>query len=346
MVPMGQTVKAGEPVLRVDSSGAKRQLQEQEASLQQAQASLDQAEAQARITAAQDRLELATLQQTVERARLEATKKEIVSALQGEENRIDLALAEEKLKVQEAAAALNLVSAQSKVASLASQRDKAASEADLMRRRIAQMEVRAPAAGVVNYLMNFSQGWVNAKPFKVGDSVWPGSTVAEIPDLASLLLKAKLEEIDRGRIQPGQEARVILDPFPEKPFQGKLESISALTEQSFEWPPSRSFRAFASLGQPDDRLRPGMNGRLDVIVDRIPNAISVPSKAVFARDGRPAVLVSSPSGWKTVPVEVVARNPDEVAIRGVAAGATVALVEETQGKAEKAPAGAAGGAKR
>ena len=72
-----------------------------------------------------------------------------------------------------------------------------------------------------------------------------------------------------------------------------------------------------------------MNGRLDIIVDRIPNAISVPAKAIFARNGRPAVLVPGPSGLASVSVEVLARNPDEVAVKGIAAGTRVALVDDT-----------------
>jgi HlyD family secretion protein len=343
MAPQGAAVKSGELVLRFDASGAKRQLDENGAALKQAQATLDQAVAQAAITAEQDKLELATLRQAVEKARLEVSKKEIVSVLQGEEDRINLGLAEQKLKVQEAAMTLNATSAQSKIASTRSQRDKAQVEVDLSKQRIAGTEVHAPAAGVINYLMNYSQGWMNAKPFKLGDNVWPGSAVAEIPDLASLRLKGKAEEIDRGRMREGQDARVILDPFPEKPFLGKLERISVLTEQSFEWPPSRSFRAFATLGPGDDRLRPAMNGRMDVIVDRIPNAISVPAKAVFARDGRPVVLVPGREGLRAVRVEVVARNPDEVAIRGIEAGAQVALVDDLEGKGGGGAKAAAGG---
>ena len=75
-----------------------------------------------------------------------------------------------------------------------------------------------------------------------------------------------------------------------------------------------------------------MNGRMDVVVDRIQNAISVPAKAVFARDGRPIVLVPDNGGLKPVKVEVIARNPDEVAIRGIKEGTEVALVESLSEK--------------
>lgn len=335
LAPQGSAVKRGDPVVRFDASGADRQLKEQQAALAQAQASLDQAIAEGKMTVEQDKLDLATLKQAAEKARLEALKQDIVSDIQAQENRIDLGLAEEKVHVQQATMELNAASNRSKVGSLQSLRDKANQQVNITRERLASMEVRAPSAGVISYLMNFSQGWMNAKPFKVGDNLWPGSAIAEIPDLGSLRLKGKVEEIDRGKMQLGQDVRVLLDPFPEKPFQGKLEAISPLTEQTFEWPPSRSFRAYGSLGAPDDRLRPAMNGRMDVIVDRLHNVISVPAKAVFAHDGRPVVLVPAKEGLRSVRVEVLARNPDEVAISGVEAGTQVALIDTLSAEKKK-----------
>jgi len=332
MVEPGNSVKPGDPVVRFDTSGAQQQLQDRIAILKQIQAALDQSIAAERITIEQDKLDQYTLEQVVARARLEASKGEVVSAIQAESNMIDLRIALERLKVEAAAIALHAASSKSRIASLTSQRDKAKDEVEVVRQRIEKMEVRSPATGIVSFMINNSQGSLNAKPFKVGDNVWPGSAIAEIPDLATLRLKGKTEEIDRGRMKVGQDVRILLDPFPEKPFRGKLELISPLTEQSFDWPASRNFRAYASLGQEDARLRPAMNGRMDVIVDRIQNAISVPAKAVFARDGRPVVLVPGKDGLKPVKVDVIARNPDEVAIKGIEAGTEVALVESLSEK--------------
>lgn len=331
MATPGAPVEGGQVILRFDTSGAERQLKEKDAELSQTRAQLAEAQAQAQMTIEQNLLELSTLRTAAERARLETTKAETLSAIQAEEKRIDYGLALDKVRVQEAATELARAQSNSRIESLKSVAARHEAQVALTNRRIAQMEVRAPSAGVVNYQMNYSQGWMNAKPFKVGDSVWPGSAVAEIPDLGSLRIKASVEEIERGRIRAGQAARIQLDPFPEKPFPGKLDSISALTEQNFEWPPSRNFRAYGSFAEIDARLRPAMNGRLDIIVDRIENAISVPARAVFARDGQPVVLVPGPKGLQPVFVEVLARNPDEVAVRGIAAGTRVALVEEPTG---------------
>jgi HlyD family secretion protein len=337
MAPPNSAVKEGDPVIRFDASGAQRQLNEKEAALAQAVASVDQANADAKILAEQDNLEIAKLKLAVDLARIEASKAEIVSAIQAADNRISLALTEEKLRVKEAAARLNAASSRSKIAAAESQQRKAQAEVDLIRERVSRTEIRAPGSGVITYLMNNSQGWMNAKPFKVGDNVFPGSAVAEIPNLESMRLKGKAEEIDRGRMRAGQDVRVILDPFPEKTFHGKLEGISALTEQSFEWPPTRSFRAFGTLGETDARLRPQMNGRMDIVVDRLPDAVSVPSKAVFARDGKPVVLVPGPQVLKPVYIGILARNPDEVAISGIEAGTQVALVDNPTEAGAKGP---------
>jgi len=320
-------VKEGDPVVRFDSSQAKQQLLEKQATLQQAQATLDQAVANARIAAEQDRLDLASAHVDVEKAKLEVTKQELVSPLQGEESKIDLGLSEEKLRVQEATNDLHKTSDAQKIASATRLRDKAQQDIDVTKERLSQMEMRAPSNGVVVYVNNFSQGWINAKPFKVGDSVWANSVVAEIPDLSSLEMKAKLEEIDRGRITPDQDARILVDSFPEKTFAGKVTGVSPLVEQGFDWPPTRNFRAFVRFTDRDPKLRPAMNSRVDIIVERIQNAISVPANAVFTRQGRPAVYVAEKNEWLPHEVEILARNPDEVAIKGIAEGTKVSLVE-------------------
>jgi multidrug efflux pump subunit AcrA (membrane-fusion protein) len=331
----GGAVKEGDVVIRFDPSSAKQQLQEKESSLRQAQASLDQATAQANITAEQDKIDLATSKYELERARLEVSKQEIVSALQGEESRIDFSLAEKKVKVQEATVHLHDTSDKARIASLTRVRDQAQAEVNLTKRRLEQMEIKAPLNGVIIYAPNYSQGWVNAKPFKVGDQAWPGGVVAEIPDLATLEMEAKIDEIDRGKIEVNQETRVRVDSFPESTFPGKLSQLSPLTEQSFEWPPTRSFRGYARVEKADSRLRPSMNGSMDIVVNRVPNALSVPAKALFTRNGKALVYIASKTEYRPVEVEVLARNPDEVAVKGLQPGSSVTLTEPE--KSERKP---------
>jgi len=323
----GSRIQAGEPIVRFDPSSAKQQLQEKKAALDQAQAALDQAIAQARITAEQDKLDLAATKYQVEKAKLEVSKAEIVSRLQGEESRVDLAIAGKKHSVQQSTVELNEASNRAKIASLTRVRDKAKDDMEVTQYRLDRMELRSPLTGIINILPNYSQGWMNAKPFKVGDQAWPGGALVEIPALETLEMEGKLDEIDRGRVKPDQDVLVRLDALPEITFPAKLSQISPMTVMGWEWPPTRTFRGFAKLGKIDNRLRPAMNGRMDVIVDRVKDAIVVPAKAVFTRGGKAVVYVPEKGTYKPVEVQIIARNPDEVALKGLDAGVHVALVE-------------------
>lgn len=332
LAPAGETIKQGETLVKFDSSASEQQLAQKEAALRQAQAALDQAIAQARITAEQDKSDLADSKYTVEKARLEVSKQEIVGQIQAEESKVDLALAEQHLKVEEATVDLHAASDRSKQGSLRRQLLQAQNDVDITKQRIAQMEIKAPISGFLVLNINYTQGWIEAKPFKVGDNVYAGMSLAEIPDLGTLQMEGKIEETDRGRIVAGQTVRVHVDSLPELEIPGKVGQISPLAEQSFEWPPTRSFRAWAPLLHPDPRLRPGMNGGMDVVVSRIPNAISIPARALFTRAGKPVVYLAEGGRYKPVEVRVEARNPDEIAIHGIAANSMVALVDvEKQG---------------
>lgn len=333
LAPQNSPVKEGDVVIRFDKSGANQQLQEKEAALKQAQATLEQAEAEARITAEADRRDLAAAHYDLERAKLEVSRQELLSAIQGEEARINLGLSENTVRMRKATVSLHEASSRSKVASLARVREQAQYEVDLSKDRLGRMEVKTPLTGVIVYMPNYSSGWVNAKPFKVGDQAWPGGTLAVIPDMQTLEMEGRVEEIDRGRIALGNDVRIRLDALPELTIAAKLSELSSMAHASNDWPITFSFRAYARLTDADARWRPEMNGSMDIVVRRMANAISVPAKAVFTRDGKPIVYVQDTKGYKPREVEVLARNPDEVAVSGLAAGAAVALLEpEAKGR--------------
>ena len=254
-----------------------------------------------------------------------------MSAIQGEESAIDLRTAEEKVKVQKAANALHKESDGAKIASQKRLRDQAQMDASLLERRLAQMQVKTPLNGVITYLPNYTQGWMNSQPYKVGDHVSAGVALAEVPDLSTLQMESRIDEDDRGRISVGDAALVHVDAFPEKPLNAKLTSISPLTEQSFtEWPPTRNFKGYALIQHPDSRMRPGMNAGADIIESKLHNAISIPARALFTVHGKPTVYVKSDHGYLPEEVRVQARNPDEVAVEGIAAGTVVALTQPVQ----------------
>ena len=327
LAPSGAVIHQGDVMIRFDSSAAEQQLQQKEAALQQAQASLDQAVAQSRITADQDKSDLADAQFNVEKATLEVSKQEIVGEIQAAESRIALGLCQQKLKVAQATADLHAASDRSRIGSLTRVRDNNQNDVDITKARIAQMVIKAPITGFLTFSINYSQGFGNSKPYKVGDSVFSGMVLAEIPELETLEMEGKIEEIDRGRISVGQSVRIHVDSLPELPISGAIGQISPLAESGYEFPPTRSFKAWAPIPHPDSRLRTGMNSGMDIVVNRIPNAISIPAKAIFTRNGKPVVFLADRGRYRPVEVQLLARNPDEVAVSGLSAGAMVTLVD-------------------
>jgi len=335
LAPSGTVIHEGDPMIRFDSSAAQQQLQQKEATLRQIQATLDQTVAQSRITLDQDNSDLADAQFTVERAKLEVSKQEIVGQIQAEESRIALGMAEQRLKTQQATVALHRASETARIASLTRQRDNAQSDVDITKTRISQMEIVSPLTGFLVFSTNYTQGNMDAKPFKVGDNVFSGMSLAEIPDLNTLQLEGKIEETDRGRIAVGQKAIVRIDSLPELSIPAEVGSISPLAEQSNEWPRTRSFKAWSPLSKPDPRLQPGMNGGMDIIINRIPNATSIPAKSLFTHAGKPVVYVEEQGRYTATEVQVLARNPDEIAVSGVPAGSMVAMVDVALQKDKK-----------
>jgi HlyD family secretion protein len=338
LAPSGQSVKEGDPIIRFDSSSSQQELAKKEAAYGQAQAALDQWVAQSHITVEQDKSDLADARFAVQNAESEASLQEVKSKIDGEKAKIDLGIAQQKLKVQEATVALHAAADNSKMASLTRLRDQAQADVDLMKSRISQMELKAPISGFLSFSLNYQNAISSsdAVPYKVGDSVYSGMNLGDIPDLDTLELAGRIEETERGRISASQEVVVRVDALPELSLQANVSQISTLAETSMnEYPPTRSFLAMASILHPDPRLRPGMNGGMDIVVNRVPNAISIPAKALFTRAGKPIVYLANGDHYRPVEVKVEARNPDEVAVSGLPPGATVALVDVEKKDAKK-----------
>lgn len=337
MAPSGDPVEQGQPIIRFDSSQTKQTLAQKEAALKGAIASLDQWVAQAKITVEQDKSDLSDAQFVVENAKLEVHMASLKSRIEGEEAEIAEAVAEKKLLAEEATIELHHAADESKMASLTRLRDQAQADVDLANQRIAQMEIKAPGNGLLTFNLNY-QGSMgsDAKPYKVGDNVFSGMGLGEIPDMNTIELEGKIEEIDRGRIALGQDVLVKVDALPELTLPAKLAAISPLAEVTMnEYPPTRSFLAGAHIEKPDRRLRPDMNGSMDIVVNRIAGAISIPARALFTKAGNPVVYAKHGNSYDAVIVKVDARNPDEVAVSGVPAGSTVALVDIEKRTAKK-----------
>jgi hypothetical protein len=94
----------------------------------------------------------------------------------------------------------------------------------------------------------------------------------------------------------------------------------------------------------DVLLRPGLLADVQIIVDKIPNAIHVPMQAVFEKDGKPTVFLKTEKGFEPRVIKPLKRSETVMTIaEGVKPGDIVALADPTAKKGEKKEKGGSGG---
>ena len=331
----GTMVKKGDQVAQFDTNNLAMLLLQQRTELRQAESEIEKVRAQGRMVQEQTETELVQARYNVERAKLEASKMEILSSIDGEKRKLDLANAEQKLKEIEQKLATEKIKAAADVASQMHRRDKAANDVKEAEDRMAALTLKAPVDGMVNLMQNHrAHNWASggAPPeFKEGDRAWPGAAVIELPDMSEIRAAARIEEVDRGRVQVGQVAMVRVDAITDREFPAKLVQISPLAKPDHSsWPPSRNFDIEVQFQETDARLRPGMSAGVRVAVDRLPDAIVVPAEYIFQKAGRSVVYVAKGSGFEEREVIISRRSGTQVAIgRGLKAGDRIARRDPT-----------------
>jgi RND family efflux transporter MFP subunit len=108
-----------------------------------------------------------------------------------------------------------------------------------------------------------------------GTVVNPGTAVLTIQYLDWVFVTAGLPVDQAPKVRLGQEAEVTFDAFPGRVFQGKLSQVVQSAD-----PASRQFSVQVKLLNPEHLIRPGMFGKVKVIVERHAAAITVPREAV------------------------------------------------------------------
>ncbi|HUJ30403.1 MAG TPA: efflux RND transporter periplasmic adaptor subunit [Candidatus Acidoferrum sp.] len=332
IAPTGSQVKKGEVVVAFDTTPLKQTLAQDQSDLKSADAEIEQARAQARLKEEQDLTDVMKARYDVESAKLDASKQEILSKIDGEEAQLKLADAEQKLKEVEQKLSSDKASDAAEIERKQQKHDQALLKFRQADRSLSVLELKAPIDGIVTVLNNWRTAgfFGNGAPFKQGDRAWPGAALAELPDLSTLRIVARIDETERGRIQIGQPITIRVDAVPDREFAGHISQISATASIDFSagWPFPRNFTADIAVENPDPRLRPGMQANLHIATDRIPNGIIIPSQALFHDAGQSIAYVLHGGKFVEQRVEVARRSGDQLLIaKGVEPGERVALQE-------------------
>lgn len=330
LVATGTQVKTGDVVAQFDATKLRQTLEERRAELHQAEAEIDRTQAQARLGEEQDRTELMQVTYDVERARLEASKQEILAPIEGQKNRLKLDDAEHKLRESEVKIRSNRIGAAADAESRQQKRTREQLDVDVTERRIESLTLRAPSPGVVTLLPNHRARTAfggNAPEFKEGDRAWPGAAIAELPDLTTIQVRARVDEADRGRLKIAQRATVRVDAIPDRELVADVEAISPLAKPDFSsWPVTKNFDVTLAVQAADPRMRPGMSATVRIAAERLADVLLVPSRACFEKRGSTVVYVRRPMGFEERLVQVGRRSPSQVVVTaGLRTGERVAL---------------------
>lgn len=307
LAPEGKEVAAGQPVMRFDASELQRRLQQQMTEHDSAIKQLEKKE--------QDLLvEQRGLELQLEEARARWRKAdfavdvpaELVSRREIEEAKIDQGLAQ--LEIDHLAASLESMDGRriNELANVRLRRDRAAAEVAGLQQNIEAMTVKAPRAGTVILTTDRR----NQKT-KVGDQVWQGRSVLEIPNLSQMQVEAEVFEADAGRLVVGQSATLFLDAYPDHEFKGRLVSIRRAVQAKSTRSAEKIVKVGIDLDLTDtERMRPGMRLRGNLEVERLEKVMTVPNDAIFADADGVWVLKRTWMGKERQRPELGSRNAD------------------------------------
>jgi len=203
---------------------------------------------------------------------------------------------------------------------------------EISRARIA--EIQASLESIKNQLeaslvKSPISGTVIDMNVKVGDIIQTGSATttnitATIDDMSTMKVVVPINEIDVPRVKEGMKARVVLDALPDKPFDGKVDSISYLgkiTENVV------TYDATILIPNPDRIIRPEMTADVEITTEFKENATIIPLEALIEKEGKGFVLLATQEG-ETIEKEVKIgiRNDNQVEIiEGLNVGDSVAI---------------------
>ncbi|MBP1625564.1 MAG: hypothetical protein H6Q00_39 [Holophagaceae bacterium] len=141
-------------------------------------------------------------------------------------------------------------------------------------------------------------GVVIKKGVELGDTITSGvnsysagTVVFTVADLASLIIRVNLNEVDIAKVKVGQEVRVSLDAYPQKTFTGKVRFVAPAAKVVEK---IKVFEVEVALDTLAEAFRTGMSANVEILGERRSKVLSVPLEALQRKDGQPVVYRLKP----------------------------------------------------
>ncbi len=318
-VEYGDTVKQGQLLAQLDKIEIEAQVEQSRAALAAAQANLISAQAdyeRAKVDA--EGPDVPMNKRAYERAQSMAKDGVVsASALDDAQKNYDMSVNKQNVaKAQVTVLKAKTAQAQAQVA-----QDQA---------NLKQLEEQLSYTDIVSPM----NGIVLSRDVEVGDAVSSilvlGSSatlVMTIGDTSEVYVKGKVDESDIGKVYLGQPARIKVESFKDKTFNGKVTKISPM---GVEKDNVTTFEVRVSINNPGGELKAEMTANAEIILDEHKNVLQIPEGAImYDKDKKASVEIPDPKekdGKKKIPVEIgISNGAKTELLKGLKEGEQVVL---------------------
>jgi membrane fusion protein (multidrug efflux system) len=118
-------------------------------------------------------------------------------------------------------------------------------------------------------------GTIGIRQVDVGDYLASGTTIATLQDLSTLFVDFFLPEQNVPQLAIGQRVRIQVAAYPDQVFEGQIAAINPKVEAT-----TRNLLVRARLGNPNEKLLPGMFANLQVLLAGEISQVLVPETAI------------------------------------------------------------------
>lgn len=324
LIKAGTTVRPGDPLVEFDRQDQLRNALDRRAELNDFDQQIKKRTAEEVAARASDESTLKQAQSSLERARNELVKNDMLPRIQAEKNKLAFEEAEARLKQLQETFELKRRAAAADIRILEIRRNRAETNMKQAESNAERMLISSPLPGVAVVKTTWKNGG-NMVEFMEGDEVRPGQPVVEVVNPAVMRVRARVNQADMTELRVGQPVGVGLDAYPELTFNGTIDQISPIGQQSTLSPKVRNFIVLILVKEAHPNLMPDLTASLDVELDRLRGVLVVPRDAVV-QDGEHAyVRVQRGGRFDRQEVTLGALNTHEAVVTGgLQEGVTVA----------------------
>jgi HlyD family secretion protein len=309
LVDAGDKVKKGQLLAQLDKEEIEAQVEQSRAAAQAAEASLLSSEAdyeRAKVDA--EGPEVPLLKRAYERA-VGMAKEGVVSTSALEDAQKNYELALNKQNVSKAQATV----LKARIAQSQGQLAKDRANLKQLEEQLSYTDIESPIDGVV-LSRDVEMGDAVSSILVLGSSA---TLVMTLGDTSSVYVKGKVDESDIGKVYLGQPARIKVESFKDKTFNGVVTKISPM---GVEKDNVTTFEVRVSINNPGGELKAEMTANAEIILEEHKNVLQIPEGAIiYDKDKKASVEIPDPSakdGKKKIAVNIGISNGAKTELLG------------------------------